>query len=199
MEIPYKNLLKLFFRGPKSFEKGRDFHYMPDEEAKIKAVSKYLNTEYLREEEEIKEENSRLMNPSMSQHFFNNANIIDELSLLFFLRDIYFDRISENFQFFDDGEQIEFDLVAYAEDGLLFMNIYSYVDRDEINLFIKDLKTVREKFSEYSNSKIIGAIGVLDIEPETIKYAYAKGLFVLQKTENEINILNRKTFKPKNY
>ncbi len=172
---------------------------MPDEEAKIKAVSKYLNTEYLREEEEIKEENSRLMNPSMSQHFFNNANIIDELSLLFFLRDIYFDRISENFQFFDDGEQIEFDLVAYAEDGLLFMNIYSYVDRDEINLFIKDLKTVREKFSEYSNSKIIGAIGVLDIEPETIKYAYAKGLFVLQKTENEINILNRKTFKPKNY
>ena len=193
------DLLSLFFRGIKKHKPHQPFHLGPKDEKKLALVQKYLKNEYLREDTEVKGEIARLFNMNISQNFFQDGSIVSELNILFENRKLKYDRLAESLQFSTGEETIEFDLIAYGENSLLVVNIYAVVDEEDIDLFIEDISLLREAFPEYEKYEIHGAIGVLEIDMEAIKYANRNGIFIIRKSGNAMVVANRKTFKPKNW
>ncbi len=193
------DLLSLFFRGVKKHKPHQPFHLVAKDESKTGVVQKYLKNEYLREDSEVKGEIARLFNVNISQNFFQDGAIVDEINILFENRNLKYDRLAENLQFSTDVETIEFDLIAYGENSILVINIYAAVDEEDIELFMEDMSLIREAFPEYEKYTINGAIGVLEIDMESIKFANRKGIFIIRKSGNAMVVANRKTFKPRNW
>jgi hypothetical protein len=195
----YSDFLNLFFRGAKKHRQQQPFHLNEKDEKKVKLVQKYLKNEFNRDETDVRNETARVYNVAVSQNFFQDSSVINELNVLLNNRKLGFERLAENFSFKVEDDVIEFDLVAYGEDTLLVMNIYAVADEEDIDYFIEDLREIRDSFPEYMNHKIYGAIGVLEIENEPIKYANRWGIFVIKKSGDSIVVANRKNFKPKNW
>lgn len=195
----YSDFLNLFFRGAKKHRHQQPFTFRERDEKKVKLVQKYLKNEFSHDETDVRNETARVYNVAVTQNFFQENRMLSELNDLFSASNLRFNKVSENFRFALGDDFIEFDLMAYGDDILLVTNIYAVVDEEDIAFFAEDIHEIRDALPEFAGYKIYGAIGVLEIEPEHVKYAAKRGFFVIKKTGDTISLANRKTFKPKEW
>ncbi|RME15932.1 MAG: hypothetical protein D6799_05450 [Bacteroidetes bacterium] len=98
-----------------------------------------------------------------------------------------------------EGKEYEFDIIAENGDEVVVVEVKTSLSQKDIDHFIDKLKKFHLIFPEYKNRKIYGAVAYIRTHPETTKYAYRKGLFVIRAVGENAKILNDSKFKPQNF
>ena len=84
---------------------------------------------------------------------------------------------------------------------LIVIEVKTTLRKNDVDDLLEKLKDFKHFFKQYKNYKFYGAVAGLKLDEASDKYAYRKGLFVLQAfgEENHIRILNDSKFKPVNF
>ena len=199
MKPTYSEILRLFFKVPEpdnSEPKETRFVLPQISEKKLKRTQKFLKHFYYQDEKEIYSATDKFYGTLPENRFFKEDIMLAEISDLFAMRKIKIDKLAENIQAWSNEEAIDFDLLAYGEKAAVVVNLYSAIEMTEIDEFVDDLVKFKSFFKEYTDHKVVGAVGVLDISDENLKYAFSKGLYVMRKSSDFVTILNRKNFRP---
>lgn len=96
------------------------------------------------------------------------------------------------------NKKFEFDILAKNNHDIVVVEVKTTLRVSHINEFIDELKLFKKIFPEYKNKNIYGAIAFLRTEESAEKYAYKKGLFVIQATNESAKILNDEKLNLKN-
>jgi hypothetical protein len=199
MKLTNQDILRLFFRIPgpdKDAPRETRFELPAISDKKLKRVQKFLKHFYYQDEKEVYTATDKLYGALPENRFFKEEFMLAEIADLFVQRKLKVDKVAENIQAWLDDELIDFDMLAYGDKHAVVINLYSTIESNEIDEFVDDLVKFKTFFKEYANHKVVGAIGVLDISAENLKYAFSKGLYVMKKNGEFVTTVNKKTFKP---
>ncbi len=119
------------------------------------------------------------------------------LKSMFKKRGIVFNRVRRNLRKRRDDR--EYDIVATNGTQVLVVEVKNKLRRRHIDLFLEErLPEFKEKFPQYKDKELLGAVGALVVKDDVARYAEKKGLFVLTQTDDGgATILNKERFKPK--
>jgi len=112
-------------------------------------------------------------------------------------RRIEVEKIYQRVKAHKDGKEIEIDILAINKEYAVLIEAKSTLGIEDVNEHIERLKAFKKFFPEYSDRKVIGAVGGIVIEEGADRFAYRQGLFVIGQTGETVKILNDKTFKPR--
>jgi len=118
---------------------------------------------------------------------------------LFKERGIDVDGIYQRVKRHKNGEEMEIDILATNGEYAVLIEAKSTLKIEDIKDHIERLKKFKSFFPEYSNRKVIGALGGIVIEEGPDKYAYKQGLYVIAESGETIRILNDEKFNPKKW
>ncbi len=128
---------------------------------------------------------------------FVEGLIIPSVERLFKERGIEVDKVYQRVKTHRNGNDMEVDILAINGEYAVLIEAKSTLKIEDINDHIERLKDFKSFFPEYSDRKVIGAVGGIVIEEESDRYAYRKGLFVIAERGESVKILNDSKFKPK--
>jgi len=119
------------------------------------------------------------------------------LKSMFKKRGIEFNSVRRNLRKRRDDR--EYDIVATNGTQVLVVEVKNKLRRRHIDLFLEErLPEFKEKFPQYKDKELLGAVGALVVKDDVARYAEKKGLFVLTQTDDGgATILNKERFKPK--
>ncbi len=130
---------------------------------------------------------------------FVEGLIVPSVERLFKERGIDVDKVYQRVKTHRNGKDMELDILAINGEYAVLIEAKSTLKIEDINDHIEKLKNFKGFFPEYSDRKVIGAVGGIVIEEESDRYAYKKGLFVLAERGESVKILNDSKFKPKEW
>lgn len=96
-------------------------------------------------------------------------------------------------------KQYELDIVAKNGNEIVIVEVKTKLKKEDVENFIKKLKTVVIEIPDYKDKKIYGAVAYLDYETDVDFFASDKGLFVIESTGNSSKITNTEKFEPVNF
>jgi len=119
------------------------------------------------------------------------------LKSMFKKRGMVFNSVRRNLRKSRDDR--EYDIVATNGTQVLVVEVKNKLRRRHIDQFLEErLPEFKEKFPQYKDKELLGAVGGLVVKDDVARYAERKGLFVLTQTdEGGATILNKERFKPK--
>ena len=119
------------------------------------------------------------------------------LKSMFKKRGMVFNSVRRNLRKRRDDR--EYDIVATNGTQVLVVEVKNKLRRRHIDLFLEErLPEFKEKFPQYKDKELLGAVGALVVKDDVARYAEKKGLFVLTQTDDGgATILNKERFKPK--
>ena len=94
------------------------------------------------------------------------------------------------------GEEMEIDILAIDGEYAVLIEAKSTLKIADVNEYIEKLQKFKDFFPEYSDKKVVGAVGGIVIDENADKYAYKKGLYVIAESGDTVKILNDAQFKP---
>ncbi|MEO8150740.1 MAG: hypothetical protein ABI723_24115 [Bacteroidia bacterium] len=120
---------------------------------------------------------------------------------LFQQRGIEVTQMSRNIESVQKGKQMEIDVLMINGEELIVIEVKTTLRKNDVDDLLEKLKDFKHFFKQYKDYKVYGAVAGLKLDEASDKYAYRKGLFVLQAfgEENHIRILNDAKFKPVNF
>ncbi|MCE1188824.1 MAG: hypothetical protein LWX56_06735 [Ignavibacteria bacterium] len=187
----YHDLLKLFFGV-----RGEDFSLPNMDQKKLEKIQKYLKHLSFREEKEISSIIERLYGSLPENRFFKEDTVLEEIAVIFSRRKIKIEKLAENIQAWTKKGSLAFDIIAYNTEAAIVINLYSAVDRADIDEFLDDVEHFKSYFQEFKDHALYCAMGMIDIDEESFKYANTKGIYLLRKSTDVIKIINKRAFKP---
>jgi len=118
------------------------------------------------------------------------------LKSMFKKRGMVFNRVRRNLRKRRDDR--EYDIVATNGTQVLVVEVKNKLRRKHIDQFLEErLPEFKEKFPQYKDKELLGAVGALVVKDDVARYAERKGLFVLTQTDDGgAAIINRERFKP---
>ncbi len=119
------------------------------------------------------------------------------LKSMFKKRGMVFNSVRRNLRKSRDDR--EYDIVATNGTQVLVVEVKNKLRRRHIDQFLEErLPEFKEKFPQYKDKELLGAVGGLVVKDDVARYAERKGLFVLTQTDDGgATILNKERFKPK--
>jgi len=119
------------------------------------------------------------------------------LKSMFKKRGMVFNSVRRNLRKSRDDR--EYDIVATNGTQVLVVEVKNKLRRRHIDQFLEErLPEFKEKFPQYKDKELLGAVGGLVVKDDVARYAERKGLFVLTQTdEGGATILNKEKFKPR--
>jgi hypothetical protein len=94
------------------------------------------------------------------------------------------------------GAQMEIDIFAIDDDVAVAIEVKSRLSQRDVDDFIEKLGRFRLAFPHYEAYRLFGAVAGIEIDAGVDRYAYQRGLFVLQQTGDTVNIANDQAFVP---
>lgn len=128
---------------------------------------------------------------------FVEGLIVPAAERLFEERGIIIDKVFQRVKTHHDGDTMEIDILAINGEYAVLIEAKSALKVEDIKEHIERLANFKQFFPEYSNKKVLGAVGGIVIEEHSDKFAYKQGLFVIAESGETVKILNDKEFKPK--
>ncbi|MFH0926005.1 MAG: DUF3782 domain-containing protein [bacterium] len=116
---------------------------------------------------------------------------------LFRERGIEVDGIAQRVRRRKGGEEMEIDILGVNGEYVTLVEAKSTLRLEYVNDHLKRLERFKTFFPEYSDRKVIGAIGGIAIEEEADRYAAKRGLFVIVESGDSVRFLNDGEFKPR--
>lgn len=108
--------------------------------------------------------------------------------------------VSERMKSQLNGRSKEIDLVLQNTDVVIAVEIKTTLHIRDVDEFLDDLAEFHHFYPKFARERLFGAVAGLDIVEEADRYAYRRGLFVLQVSgEQTVQILNDEKFKPRNF
>lgn len=99
-----------------------------------------------------------------------------------------------------NGETKEIDLILENTTEVVVVEVKSTLGVEDINEFLVDLAEFTDYFPVYRNFQIFGAVAGLDVPVEVARYAYRRGLFVLNIVgDGVVQIQNDSKFRPRDF
>ena len=96
--------------------------------------------------------------------------------------------------------ECEIDALLVGQNSIVVMEAKSTLTTDKIEKFIETrLNRFTELFPIFADKKIYGAVGYLKAVENAVEFAMNEGLLVVRSTLQTKEILNSKTFQPKDY
>jgi hypothetical protein len=99
-----------------------------------------------------------------------------------------------------NGETREFDLILENGAEVIVVEVKSTLRVEDVNDFLADLAQFTAFFPIYQSYAIYGAVAGLNIVEDADRYAYRRGLFVVQIAgDDTARILNDERFRPRDF
>ncbi len=95
-----------------------------------------------------------------------------------------------------NNKQIEIDLIAINGDEIVFVEVKTTLEVEDVKVFLEKLDNVKSIFPRYAENTIYGAVAFLRSESNAEDFAIRKGLFAIRATGNSASIINELDFKP---
>ena len=96
-------------------------------------------------------------------------------------------------------KKYEFGITASNRSDIVVTEAMTTLEVDYVNYFLDTMKDFKKTHRNPEEKNIYGAIAYLLVEEEADLYAENQGLFVIRATEDSARIINKKTFKPRNF
>ena len=98
-----------------------------------------------------------------------------------------------------NGRSKEIDLLLENSNVVVAVEIKTTLHVRDVDDFLTDLAEFHHFYPKFARDRLYGAVAGLDIVEEADRYAYRRGLFVLQVSgEETVQLLNDEKFKPRN-
>ena len=98
------------------------------------------------------------------------------------------------------GIECEIDALLVGQDSIVVMEAKSTLTTDKIKKFIDNrLNLFTKLFPVFADKKIYGAVGYLKTVENAVDFAIGEGLLVVRSTLQAKEIINPKTFQPRDY
>ena len=130
---------------------------------------------------------------------FVEGLIVPSVERLFKERAIEVDKVYQRVKTHKNGKEMEVDILAVNGEYAALIEAKSTLKIEDVDDHIERLKDFKSFFPEYSDRKVIGAVGGIVIEEELDRYAYKKGFFVIAERGESVKILNDIKFKPREW
>jgi len=189
-----KNMEELF-KGIRELREGmrelRDFQMQTEREIReLREFQKETSVQ-------IRELRAQLGDLGIVQGEIGEELFYRNLKSMFKERGIIFNSVRRNLRKRRDDR--EYDIVATNGTQVLVVEVKNKLRRKQIDQFLEErLPEFKEKFPQYKDKELLGAVGALVVKDDVARYAEKKGLFVLTQTdEGGATILNKEKFKPK--
>ena len=189
-----KNMEELF-KGIRELREGmrelRDFQMQTEREIReLREFQKETSVQ-------IRELRAQLGDLGIVQGEIGEELFYRNLKSMFKERGIIFNSVRRNLRKRRDDR--EYDIVATNGTQVLVVEVKNKLRRKQIDQFLEErLPEFKEKFPQYKDKELLGAVGALVVKDDIARYAEKKGLFVLTQTdEGGATILNKEKFKPK--
>jgi hypothetical protein len=99
-----------------------------------------------------------------------------------------------------NGRSKEIDLLLENSEVVVVVEIKTTLRISDVNDFLADLAEFHHFYPKFARDRLFGAVAGLDIVEEADRYAYRRGLFVLQVSgEETVQMLNDEKFTPHNF
>ncbi len=128
---------------------------------------------------------------------FVEGMIAPAVERLFKERGIAVDKVFQRVKTHKNGDEMEIDILAINGEYAVLVEAKSTLKIEDVKEHIGRLEKFKGFFPEYRKRKVVGAIGGIVIEEDSVKYAYRNGFFVIGESGETAVILNDKKFKPK--
>jgi len=96
-----------------------------------------------------------------------------------------------------NGKQYEIDIIAKNGHDLVAVEVKTTLSPQDVDSFVNVLNVFKEVFPEYSEKKIVGAVGYINEDSKAHIYAENQGLLVIKAVGESARIDNSSDFKPK--
>jgi hypothetical protein len=94
------------------------------------------------------------------------------------------------------GAPMEIDIFAVNGEVAVAIEVKSRLSQRDVDEFIEKLGRFRLAFPHYGDYQIFGAVAGIEIDAGVDRYAYQRGLFVIQQTGDTVEIANDGAFRP---
>ncbi|MCX6153221.1 MAG: hypothetical protein NT007_03565 [Candidatus Kapabacteria bacterium] len=104
-------------------------------------------------------------------------------------------RIKTNF----NEKDYEFDIFAINGSEMVVVEVKTTLGIEDVNDFIEDMQDFKEVFPEYGTKKVIGAMAYINVDSAADRFAAKKGFYLIKATGESARIVNRESFKAKEW
>ena len=170
-----------------------------DTDKKIKETDRILEERFKETGEKIKETSKAVNDLTGKRGKFVEGLIAPSVERLFKERGIEVDKVYQRVKTHRNGKEMEVDILAVNGEYAVLIEAKSTLKIEDVDDHIERLKDFKSFFPEYSDRKVIGAVGGIVIEEELDRYAYKKGFFVIAERGESVKILNDIKFKPREW
>ncbi|MBC6418934.1 MAG: YraN family protein [Prochloron sp. SP5CPC1] len=94
------------------------------------------------------------------------------------------------------GIAMEIDILAIDDDVAVAVEVKSRLSKTDVDYFLDKLARFKEAFPRYTDVKLNGAVAGIEIDEGIDRYAYRRGLFVIQQSGEVVEIANDEAFRP---
>ena len=96
-------------------------------------------------------------------------------------------------------KRCEIDILVRNGPKLVAVEVKTSLSKKDIDDFLGVLQNFTKYFPDYSKKKVYGGVAYLRVQKGVEIYAERKGLFVIRATGNSSSIINKRSFKPKDF
>lgn len=99
-----------------------------------------------------------------------------------------------------NGSTMEIDIILVDGNEVIPIEVKTTMTIEHVNEFLDDLEAFTTFFPSYGASHIYGAVAGLEIPQDVARYAYKRGLYVINISgDNMVEIANDEKFRPKDF
>ncbi len=97
------------------------------------------------------------------------------------------------------GVAMEIDILVVNDTSLVLIECKSRLSRDDVDEFLEKLAKFKDSFPHYKNYRAYGAVAGIEIDQGVDRYAYQRGLFVIEPAGDSVEITNDESFQPRTW
>ena len=116
---------------------------------------------------------------------------------LFRERGIDVHEVQQNIVVKRDGEGLEIDLLVVNDKDTVAIECKSNLSIDDVNEHLERLEKIKRLIPRYTDNRILGAVAGMVIPANVATYAIRKGLFVIGRNGEHLELQNDASFKAK--
>ena len=112
-------------------------------------------------------------------------------------KDIKVDRTTQRSKGNFEGENYEYDIIAYNGDEIVVVEVKTTLRPQDIADFHEKLWKIKKFIPDYKEKIVYGAVAFITTDGSSDRMAEKQGFFVIRATGNSSSIINEPGFKPK--
>lgn len=180
IEQGFQEIWKLFAETDKKFQKS-----IKETDQKFKETA-----------EQMKETDKKVTALTGKWGRFVEGLIAPAVERLFGERGYKVDRVYQRVKAHKNGGGLEIDILAVDGEHAVLIEAKSTLGVDDVRDHLERLERFKLFFPEYADRKVIGAVAGIIIDEGADKFAYKRGLFVIEQSGETVKITNDDEFSP---